>query len=80
MVLELKPGTLHELAGCSVTGLHPALHVAFAMGSGFPFSTELMGSGGFWIPGSWSCGDHWKLEPWALILNLCLHLKSSMCN
>lgn len=47
MVLELKPGTLHELAGCSVTGLHLALHVAFC--NGLQFSFQYRVNGQWWI-------------------------------
>lgn len=47
MVLELKPGTLHGLAGCSVTALHPALHVAFCNGLRFSFQYRVNGQ--WWI-------------------------------
>lgn len=73
-------GPCTSLLGAQSLGYTQPCMWPFAMGSSFPFSTELMGSGGFWILGSRSCGDHWKLKPRALILNLCLRLKSSMCN
>lgn len=56
MVLELKPGTLHELAGCSVTGLHPALHVAFCNRLRFSFQYR--------VNGQWWILDSRKSELW----------------